>query len=135
MPQLMQVEMPGGQVVWVSAEPNRGPGDAGFGDVRDGVVRRLEGFQESVRSVASAVQEAVGAVRPDEVSVSFGVELAVARHGVVAALTGAGGKATFQIAMKWNPQNTQPEASHNSPGDTTPNSAATGPGTGTTAGS
>lgn len=89
--------MPDGQMVWAMVE-RQGPRDTGLGDQ---VAQRLEGFKESVQAVASNVRTAVATARPDEVSVEFGLELAAGKHGVVAALTGVGGKATFKVTLKW----------------------------------
>ncbi|OIJ63596.1 hypothetical protein WN71_032750 [Streptomyces mangrovisoli] len=92
--------MPDGQVIWamVDGPAGRGPRDTGIGDQ---VVQRIEGFQESLHAVAENVRAAVANAKPDEVNVEFGLELAAGKHGVVAALTGVGGKATFKVALKW----------------------------------
>ncbi|WP_329222637.1 CU044_2847 family protein [Streptomyces microflavus] len=95
--QPIQLVMPGGEMVWAMVE-RQGPKDTGLGDQ---VAQRIEGFQESLHAVAANVRAAVATVRPDEVSVEFGLELAAGKHGVVAALTGVGGKATFKVALKW----------------------------------
>ncbi len=98
MPQLVQLAMPDGQMVWALIEQPSGPRDSGLGDV---MTQRLEGFQEALRTVVSNVQAAVAGARPQEISVEFGLELAAGKHGVVAAVTGVGGKATFKVGLKW----------------------------------
>jgi hypothetical protein len=95
--QPIELAMPDGQLVWAMVE-RQGPRDTGLGDQ---VAQRIEGFQESLHAVAANVRTAVAAVRPDEVGVEFGLELAASKHGVVAALTGVGGKATFKVTLKW----------------------------------
>ncbi|MFG3323659.1 CU044_2847 family protein [Streptomyces sp. NPDC048171] len=95
--QPIELAMPDGQVVWAMVE-RQGPRDTGFGDQ---VSQRIEGFQESLHAVAENVRSAVTTARPDEVGVEFGLELAAGKHGVVAALTGVGGKATFKVTLKW----------------------------------
>lgn len=95
--QPIELAMPDGQVVWAMVE-RQGPRDTGFGEQ---VAQRIEGFQQSLHAVAENVRAAVATARPEEVSVEFGLELAAGKHGVVAALTGIGGKATFKVAMKW----------------------------------
>ncbi|MFD7735783.1 CU044_2847 family protein [Kitasatospora phosalacinea] len=96
--QLIELAMPDGQTVWALVDGPSGPRDSGLGDQ---LATRLEGLQESLHAVAANVRSAVAAARPDEVSVEFGLELAAGRGGVVAALTGVGGKATFKVALKW----------------------------------
>ncbi|GLW58451.1 CU044_2847 family protein [Kitasatospora phosalacinea] len=108
--QLIELAMPDGQTVWALVDGPSGPRDSGLGDQ---LATRLEGLQESLHAVAANVRSAVAAVRPDEVSVEFGLELAAGRGGVVAALTGVGGKATFKVALKWTadgPSAEQPPA-------------------------
>ncbi|WP_406165098.1 hypothetical protein OIE52_50460 [Streptomyces canus] len=95
--QPIELAMPDGQMVWAMVE-RQGPRDTGLGDQ---VAQRIEGFQESLHAVAANVRTAVATVRPDEVGVEFGLELAAGKHGVVAALTGVGGKATFKVTLKW----------------------------------
>ncbi|WP_285736939.1 CU044_2847 family protein [Kitasatospora phosalacinea] len=110
MQQLVELAMPDGQTVWALVEGPSGPRDSGLGEQ---LATRLEGLQESLHAVAANVRSAVAAVRPDEVSVEFGLELAAGRGGVVAALTGVGGKATFKVALKWTangPSAEQPPA-------------------------
>lgn len=110
MQQLVELAMPDGQTVWALVDGPSGPRDTGLGDR---LATRLEGLQESLHAVAANVRDAVAGVRPDEVSVEFGLELAAGRGGVVAALTGVGGKATFKVALKWTsggPSAEQPPA-------------------------
>ncbi|WP_431676343.1 CU044_2847 family protein [Kitasatospora sp. KL5] len=107
MPQLVQLAMPDGQVIWASVEGPGGPRDTGLGDR---IAEKVEGFQEALRAVAGNVRDAVEAVRPDEVCVEFGLELAAGKHGIVAAVAGVDGKATFKIALKWTHPPTAPAA-------------------------
>ncbi|MGW4984120.1 CU044_2847 family protein [Streptomyces mirabilis] len=95
--QPIELAMPDGQMVWAMVE-RQGPRDTGLGDQ---VAQRIEGFQESLHAVAANVRAAVATARPDEVGVEFGLELAAGKHGVVAALTGVGGKAAFKVTLKW----------------------------------
>jgi hypothetical protein len=95
--QLVELAMPDGQTVWAMVE-RQGPRDTGLGEQ---VTQRIEGFQESLRTVAANVRAAVATARPDEVGVEFGLELAAGKHGVVAALAGVGGKAAFKVTLKW----------------------------------
>ncbi|MGW3746639.1 CU044_2847 family protein [Streptomyces sp. NPDC005146] len=95
--QLVELAMPDGQVIWAVIEA-RGPRDTGLGDQ---IVQKLEGFQQSLQAVAANVRSALAASQPEEVCVEFGLELAAGKNGMVAALAGVGGKATFKVALKW----------------------------------
>ncbi|WP_053740739.1 CU044_2847 family protein [Streptomyces sp. NRRL WC-3618] len=75
--QPIELAMPDGQMVWAMIE-RQGPRDTGLGDQ---VAQRIEGFQESLHAVAANVRTAVATVRPDEVGVEFGLELAAGKHG------------------------------------------------------
>ncbi|WP_326816202.1 hypothetical protein OIE61_44270 [Streptomyces sp. NBC_01762] len=99
--QAVELVMPDGQVVWAMVERQGGPRDTGFGEQ---VAQKIEGFQQSLQAVTANVRTAVAAGQPDEVSVEFGLELAAGKHGVVAALAGVGGKATFKVGLKWTAQ-------------------------------
>ncbi|RPE36815.1 CU044_2847 family protein [Kitasatospora cineracea] len=110
MQQLIELAMPDGQAVWALVDGPSGPQDTGLGEQ---LATRLEGLQESLHAVATNVRSAVAAARPDEVAVEFGLELAAGRGGVVAALTGVGGKATFKVTLKWTsggPSDDRPRA-------------------------
>ena len=98
MSQLMRLEMPDGQQMWATVDAVDGPGDSGLGDR---VAEKLHGFEESLRTVATNVRNSVAAARPDEVSIEFGLELALGAHGVVAALVGGGGTAAFKVTLTW----------------------------------
>ncbi|MGW4163157.1 CU044_2847 family protein [Streptomyces sp. NPDC004788] len=97
--QLVQLEMPDGQTVWATVAGDDGPSDSGLGDR---LVEKVHGFQESLRVVATNVRDAVASARPDEVSVEFGIELAVGKEGVMAAVVGGSGTAAFKVTLTWN---------------------------------
>ncbi|WOX20439.1 CU044_2847 family protein [Streptomyces solicathayae] len=97
--QLVQLEMPDGQVLWATVAEDDGPSDSGLGDR---LTEKLHGFHESLQVVATNVRDAVASARPDEVSVEFGLELAAGESGVVAALVGGSGKAAFKVTLTWN---------------------------------
>ncbi|MFI8520847.1 CU044_2847 family protein [Streptomyces sp. NPDC085481] len=97
--QLVQLEMPDGQVLWATVAEEDGPSDSGLGER---LTEKLHGFQESLQVVATNVRDAVASARPDEVSVEFGLELAVGSEGVMAAVVGGSGKAAFTVTLTWN---------------------------------
>lgn len=104
--QPVELTMPDGQTVWAMVE-RQGVRDTGLGDQ---VAQRVEGFRESLHTVAENVRAAVATTRPGEVSVEFGLELAAGKNGVVAAITGVGGKAAFKVALKWTASELAPAA-------------------------
>ncbi|WP_406260676.1 hypothetical protein OIA45_20755 [Streptomyces chartreusis] len=99
MRQLVEVQLPDGQAIWAQIESAGGPQDSG---VFDGGARILCGFDTTLRSVAANVRDAVAQVAPDEVSVEFGVELALGKDGMVAALAGVSGTAAVKVTLSWN---------------------------------
>ncbi|MGY0234394.1 CU044_2847 family protein [Longispora urticae] len=101
MRELVELEMPDGQVIWATVE-DAGPGDVGL---LPGATT-LRGFAESLDSVATNVRAALAKAAPDETTVEFGLELAAGKNGVVAALAGVSGAATLKVTMTWK----RPEA-------------------------
>ncbi|MFG2439642.1 CU044_2847 family protein [Streptomyces sp. NPDC048508] len=101
MSQLVRLQMPDEQVIWATVDEVEGPSDSGLGEQ---ITERLEGFQESLQTVASNVRNAMVSARPDGISVEFGLELAVGDNGIVAALVGGSGKAAFKVTLTWNGQ-------------------------------
>jgi hypothetical protein len=95
----MRLEMPDGKSVWAQVAEQRGPQDSGL---REDVAEKLQGFTECLQSVATSTRNALAAVRPNEVSVEFGLELSAGKDGVVAALVGASGTATVNVTLTWN---------------------------------
>lgn len=96
--QLLQLEMPDGQLMWAMIEMPDGPSDAGLTDV---ITEKLHGFNESLHTLATTVRSALATARPEEATVEFGLELAAGKTGVVAALVGGSGKAAIKVTLKW----------------------------------
>lgn len=72
--------------------------DVGFVENATAKVRQLH---ELITEVGASVLEAAAAARPDEASVSFGVEL-TAKSGVALAVLAAGeAKASVQVTLTW----------------------------------
>ena len=97
MSELIEVELPDGQVVWVRVAEDGGPRDVGVWDR----VHKLKGFTEALSGVAHNVRGGLAAIAPDETTVAFGLELAVGKDGLVAALAGVNGKATLTVTLSW----------------------------------
>ncbi|GAA1575769.1 hypothetical protein GCM10009827_117070 [Dactylosporangium maewongense] len=108
MHEILPLEMPDGALVWARVDiPDAdagealrggGPSDVGIGDK---AASALRGLQESLHSVVVNVRQGLQAAAPDQVSVEFGIELAAADGGVVAALTGLSGSATIKVTATW----------------------------------
>ncbi|MDH2424031.1 CU044_2847 family protein [Sphaerisporangium sp. TRM90804] len=99
MQQLVEVALPDGQTIWARVSVQPGPRDSGL---FDGAVRTVKGFDTTLRAVAANVREAVAGAGPEQVSVEFGIEVAVGKDGLVAALAGASGTATLKVCMSWS---------------------------------
>lgn len=77
----------------------------------------LPGLSEIVEWVTSRVSAGLRQVKPDSVTAEVGVELAVGERGIVAALAGAGGKATVKVTVTWGGVDARPTPEQ--PTDTT----------------
>jgi hypothetical protein len=95
--ELVEVELPDGRVMWASVESPDGPRDVGLA----ARVSQLPGFPEVMEWVGTAVSAGLRSASPDQISVEFGVELAVGNGGIVAALGGVGAKAAVKVTMRW----------------------------------
>ena len=74
------------------------------GRFADRVARGVEGLDDLVQGVAGALRSAADAVRPDEVSVSFGVELVAKSGAVVSLLASSEAKASLTVTLTWHPE-------------------------------
>lgn len=110
---ITRIEMPDGTPVWARIsgaeelarpEPGGGPTytDTGFGDLTDRVQARVESLQSVVTSVARSLAVPLRAVRPDEVSVEFGIELTAKSGKVVGLLADGEAKGAIKITLTWN---------------------------------
>jgi len=71
------------------------------GAVLDQVSARVEQLNELVSGVGSAVLSAARAARPDEVSATFGVEIAVKPGKAVAMLAEGQAKGAISVTLTW----------------------------------
>ncbi|WP_326657988.1 CU044_2847 family protein [Streptomyces sp. NBC_00385] len=107
-----RIEMPDGTPVWArisgAEELDRPePGgltftDTGFGDIGDRVQARVESLHSVVTSVARSLAVPLRAVRPDEVSVEFGIELTAKSGKVVGLLADGEAKGAIKVTLTWN---------------------------------
>ncbi|MGP4114099.1 CU044_2847 family protein [Streptomyces sp. 4N509B] len=82
------------------AEPGAGStyADAGLGER---LATRMESLRGLITGVAASVAEGARAVSPDEVSVSFGVEIAARSGKVVGLLADGEAKGAITVTLTW----------------------------------
>ncbi|UIX30834.1 CU044_2847 family protein [Streptomyces sp. GQFP] len=110
---IQEIELPGGGTVlarvsvldpedWPGQLPGA-PDEFSYDDVGalDHMAARVDQLTELVRGVGGAVFDAARAVKPDEVSTTFGVEVAVKAGKAVALLADGEAKATLSITLTW----------------------------------
>lgn len=100
---LVEIQLADDQVIWARVESASGVTDVGLTRALS-----LSGFTELLRGVATSARKTLAEVGPDETSLEFGVEIAVAQGGAVAALAGLNGKASMKVTMKWVADQTAP---------------------------
>ncbi|MER7841835.1 CU044_2847 family protein [Streptomyces sp. NPDC096040] len=104
---IARVRLPDGTPVWArisGAEELTAPsGELSFTDT--GFAERVEATVESLNSlvggVARSLAEPLRAVRPDEVSVEFGIELTAKAGKVVGLLADGEAKAAITVTLSW----------------------------------
>ncbi|MFI6859827.1 CU044_2847 family protein [Streptomyces sp. NPDC050421] len=109
---ITRIEMPDGTPVWArisGAEELDRPEsggltftDTGFGDLTDQVQARVESLHSVVTSVARSLAVPLRAVRPDEVSVEFGIELTAKSGKIVGLLADGEAKGAIKVTLTWN---------------------------------
>ncbi|MEV7193363.1 CU044_2847 family protein [Streptomyces sp. NPDC093510] len=99
---VQRIELPGGKIVHarIGASGRHGEDDEDVG-VLDTAVARVEELGELIRSVGGSVLDAAAAARPDEASVTFGVELSAKPGKVIAVLAEGEAKASVQVTLVW----------------------------------
>ncbi|NUW41344.1 CU044_2847 family protein [Nonomuraea rhodomycinica] len=99
MSNVVPIELPDGEVILARVRVE-GPSDVGSTQV----LRKLpvDDLRKVVTGVAGTVADAVESVRPDQVSVEFGIEIAVKSGKVASVLAEAGGKASLKLTLTWD---------------------------------
>jgi hypothetical protein len=123
-----RIALPDGTPVWArisgAGELSAPPGRLSYSDT--GFAERVEASVESlhalVTGVARSLAEPLRAVRPDEVSVEFGIELTAKAGKVVGLLADGEAKAGITVTLTWN---SGPPDLDAAPDDDTSSSAAT----------
>ncbi|MGP4051339.1 CU044_2847 family protein [Streptomyces sp. 2A115] len=106
---IQEIELPGGEKVLARVSviaPEEMPGSEGdfaYEDVgaTEHMAARVDQLNELVRGVGGAVLGAARAVRPDEVSATFGVELVLKPGKAVALLADGEAKASLSVTLTW----------------------------------
>ncbi|MEV7223538.1 CU044_2847 family protein [Streptomyces sp. NPDC093681] len=126
-----RIVLPDGTPVWArisgAAELPAPSGQLSFSDT--GFTERIEASVESlnalVTGVARSLAEPLRAVRPDEVSVQFGIELTAKAGKVVGLLADGEAKTGISVTLTWNGGPPDPPAPDSgAPGGEPPDAAA-----------
>ncbi|MFI7409205.1 CU044_2847 family protein [Streptomyces sp. NPDC049627] len=107
---IQEIELPGGETVLARVgilEADEIPGEQdgfAYDDVGalDQLSARVQRLNELVTGVGSAVLAAGRAAGPDEISATFGIELAAKPGKVVALLTDGEAKAAISVTLTWH---------------------------------
>ncbi|MFG2451285.1 CU044_2847 family protein [Streptomyces sp. M41(2017)] len=105
---IARIEMPDGTPVWArisgADELEEQSGELSLSDVAfgDRVEAQVESLQSVITSVARSLAAPLRAVRPDEVSVEFGIELTAKAGKVVGLLADGEAKAGITVTLTWN---------------------------------
>ncbi len=117
---VQRIELPGGAVVLARLSTAGGYGeddeDVGFVENATAKVQQL---QQLITEVGASVLQAAAAARPDEASVSFGVELTARSGAALAVLASGEAKASVQVTLTWQLKD-QPTAQDPAPQDPAP---------------
>ncbi|MFF4537996.1 CU044_2847 family protein [Streptomyces aureus] len=124
---IARIEMPDGTPVWArisGADELEDPGgelsltDVGFAER---VEAQVESLQSLITGVARSLAVPLRAVRPDEVSVEFGIELTAKAGKVVGLLADGEAKAAITVTLTWNggPPDPEPAADPTTPANRT----------------
>ncbi|MGI5348871.1 CU044_2847 family protein [Streptomyces sp. CA-250714] len=130
--EIREITLPGGETVLarvhVLDEDEVPPGAEEFDyddvGIRDQLIARAQQLNEVIGGVGSAVLAAARHARPDEVSATFGIELAVKSGKALAAVLAEGeAKGAVSVTLTWHKPGRTAD-------DPTTDGAGTGPGTG-----
>ncbi|GAA1522416.1 hypothetical protein GCM10009730_33030 [Streptomyces albidochromogenes] len=116
MSDAVQAVMPNGTSIWVRVnDDDEGPRDTGFGD---SVSRQLGDLPTTLETVTQSVRSGLRRAAPDEVTLEFGIEIAVKSGKLVSVVTEAGGKATLKVTATWRTGEPEVDIVAQAPGET-----------------
>ncbi|MEU2608182.1 CU044_2847 family protein [Streptomyces albus] len=128
--EIREITLPGGETVLARVRvldeeevpPNADEFQYDDVGMHDQLIARAQQLNEVISGVGSAVLGAARAARPDEVSATFGVELAVKSGKALAAVLAEGeAKASVSVTLTWrrDPATDDPGRDGTGPGDAT----------------
>ncbi|MFD6026086.1 CU044_2847 family protein [Streptomyces griseoluteus] len=126
-----RIELPDGTPVWarISGAEELSYTDTGF---HERVEASVESLHSLITGVARSLSGPLSAVRPDEVSVEFGIELTAKAGKVVGLLADGEAKAALTVTLTWNGGPPEPGvASAGGGAEAGPTGGGTVPGGGT----
>lgn len=103
----VQVQLPNGEVIWADVAVD---GPTNVSAISSLHKLDADEFRAVVHGVADSVRQALNGLRPDEVSVEFGVELALKTGKLTSVLAEASGKASVKVALAWRGGRPIPDA-------------------------
>ncbi|GAA2611282.1 CU044_2847 family protein [Paractinoplanes durhamensis] len=102
MSEVIEVQLPTGQIILARVDDD-GPADVGAHDARWKLA--MDDLQATVEGVTETVAAALERVRPDAVSLEFGLELSVKTGKLTSILAEGSGKASLKLTLSWNAGN------------------------------
>jgi hypothetical protein len=99
MSTVIEVQLPTGQII-LARVADEGPTDVGVGSGRWNL--SLGDLRRTVEGVTQTVSDALHHVRPDTVSLEFGIELAVTTGKLTSILAEGSGRASIKLTLSWN---------------------------------
>ncbi|MFI5716186.1 CU044_2847 family protein [Nocardia sp. NPDC051750] len=101
MTHIERVEMPDGSVIYARVDKDTSGSSGVDVGLRDRF--KLDNLGPTIQSVAATVHNSVAGLKPDTVSVEFGLELSLDAGKVVAVLASGGAKASLKVKLDWGP--------------------------------
>lgn len=98
MSKSIQVQMPSGEIIWARVD-----GDSPQNVSNSQMIKKLDldELKDAIHGVSESMRLALDDLRPDEVAIEFGVELAVKSGKLTSVLAEASGKASIKIMLAW----------------------------------
>ncbi|MFI7131125.1 CU044_2847 family protein [Nonomuraea sp. NPDC050153] len=100
-----KVELSTGETIWVAAtvapadREHDGPRDVAGGGR---AIKTLQGFGETLGGIVSSVHKSLAGIRPDEVSLEFGLEVGCQAGEWLAGLADVSTNASVTVTLTWN---------------------------------
>ncbi|MFF5721581.1 CU044_2847 family protein [Streptomyces buecherae] len=103
---ITRVELPDGTPVWArvsGAEELAGGARGSYADtgIADRVLARMESLDALITGVSRSLADALREARPDQVTVSFGIELTGRAGKVVGLLADGEAKGAITVSLTW----------------------------------